>query len=72
MSPLGLPCPSPLFFVPPYPSKLENVFLFVFRIAVFLWEPLPADFIPPPPHAVSACGEVNDVDHGDQNGAPSI
>jgi len=70
MRPLGLLCPSPRFSVLPYPSKLENVF--VFRIAVFLWEPLPADFIPPPPHAVSACGEVNDVDHGDQNGAPSI
>ena len=42
------------------------------RIAAFLREPLPDDFIPPPPHAVSACGEVNDVDHGDQNGTPSI
>ena len=41
------------------------------RIAVFLREPLPDDFIPPPPHAVSACGDVNDVDHGDLNGTPS-
>ena len=41
------------------------------RIAVFLREPLHDDFIPPPPHAVSACGDVNDVDHGDLNGTPS-
>ena len=25
-----------------------------------------------PPHAVSVGGEVSDVDHGDQNGTPSI
>ena len=43
------------------------------RIAVFLLrEPLPDDdFIPPPPHAISACGNVNDVDHGNLNGTPS-
>ena len=47
------------------------------RIAVFLREPLPDDFIPPPPHAITACGDVtcddvNDADHGDLNaGTPS-
>ena len=42
------------------------------RIATFLREPLLDDFIPPSPHAVSACGKVSDVDYGDQNGTPSI
>ena len=41
------------------------------RIAAFLREPLPDDFIPPPPHAFTACGDVNDVGHGDLNGTPS-
>ena len=42
------------------------------RIAVFLREPLPNDFIPPPPHAVSDCEDVNDVDHDDLSaGTPS-
>ena len=41
------------------------------RIAVFLREALPDDFIPPPPHAASACGDVNDVAHGDLDSTPS-
>jgi len=41
------------------------------RIAVFLREPLPDDFIPPPPQAASACGDVDDVDLGDLNSTPS-
>ena len=42
------------------------------RIAVFLRDPLPDDFIPPPPeHAITACGDMNDVDHGDLNGTRS-
>ena len=41
------------------------------RVAVFLRDHLPHDFIPPPPHAITACGDVNDVDHGDLNGTPS-
>ena len=41
------------------------------RIAVFLREPLPDDFIPPLPHAASACGDVDDVVHGDLNSTPS-
>ena len=41
------------------------------RIAVFLREPLPDDFIPPPPQAASACGDVDEVVHGDLNGTPS-
>ena len=40
-------------------------------IAVFIRENLPDDFIPPPPQAITACGDVNDVDHGDLNGTPS-
>ena len=35
------------------------------RIAVFLRDHLPDDFIPPPPHAITACEDVNDVDHAD-------
>ena len=41
------------------------------RIAEFLREPLPDDFIPPPPQAASACGDVDDVVHGDLNSTPS-
>ena len=41
------------------------------RIAIFLREPLPDDFIPPPPHAISAWGDVNDADHNNLNGTPS-
>ena len=41
------------------------------RIAVFLRDHLPDDFIPPPPHAITADGDENDVDHGDLNGTPS-
>jgi len=32
---------------------------------------LPDDFIPPLPHAASACGNVIDVDHGDLDSTPS-
>ena len=67
MRPLGLLYPSPRFFV------LRSAISFQVRkrIAAFLWEPLPDDFIPPPPYAVSVCEEVSDVDHGDLNGTPS-
>ena len=41
------------------------------RIAEILREPLHDDFIPPPPQAVSACGDVDDVVHGDLNSTPS-
>ena len=41
------------------------------RIAVVLREPLPDDFNPPPPQAASACGDVDDVVHGDLNSTPS-
>ena len=42
------------------------------RIAVLLRDHLPDDFIPPPPHAITAsAGGVNAVDHGDLNGTPS-
>ena len=41
------------------------------RIAVFLRESFPDDFTPPPHHAISACGDVNDADHGNLNGTQS-
>ena len=47
---------------------LAVVFIYV---AVFLREPLPDDFIPPPPQAALACGDVDDVDHNDLNSTPS-
>jgi len=68
---------TPYFFIKTgvHTCVLRSTISFQVRkgIAVFLREPLPDDFIPPPPHAVSACGDVNDVDHahGDLNGTPS-
>ena len=41
------------------------------RIAVFLREPLPDDFIPPLPQAASASGDVDDVAHGELISTPS-
>ena len=40
-------------------------------IAVLLWDHLPVDFIPPFPHAITADGDVNAVDHGELDGTPS-
>ena len=42
------------------------------RIAVLLRDHLPDDCIPPPLHAITACGDVNHaVDHGHLIGTPS-
>ena len=51
------------------------VAMYVYGIAVTVFlrepQPLPDDFIPPPPQAASACGDVDDVVHGDLNSTPS-
>ena len=41
------------------------------RIAVFLREPLPDDFIPPLPQAALASGDVDDVAHDELISTPS-